>query len=112
VQRCGYNLWDESANPLVKHLPPILRDEHLIDRHLVVFRDGGHSHCVCAEYAMAAQCRHTRESDGRRAAQMLIANRVRAVHGTLVGFSHRKQEDRSLDHKRSRSRSLALVRVR
>lgn len=61
---------------------------------------------------MTGECRHTRESDGRRAAQRLIANRVRSIHGTVVGFSHGKQQDEAVASNRSRSRSLALIRVR
>jgi hypothetical protein len=96
----------------VKHLPPIARREHLIDRHLVVFADATGNHCVCKEFSMARECRHTRESDGRRAAQTLIAKRVRSIHGAVVGFSHGKQQDDAVTSKRSRSRSLALIRVR
>lgn len=87
--------------------PPhsIARNEHLIDRHLVVFAEATGSHCVCNEFSMAGECRHTRESDGRRAAQTLIANRVRSIHGN-------KQHDDAVATKRHRSRSLALIRVR
>jgi hypothetical protein len=59
----------------------ILRSEYLIDRHHVVFESGAGWLCVCAEFAMSHDCRHTRESQGRRAAQMLIANRMGSPMG-------------------------------
>jgi len=101
-----------TAYSLVKRPPPIARSEYLIDRHLVVFEEGTGFHCVCKEFAMTRECRHTREIVGRRTAQTLIAKRVRSIDGTLVGFAHRKQHDESAKGKRARTRSLALVRVR
>lgn len=92
--------------------PSIDRREYLIDRYLVVFESGTGCHCVCEEFRTMQECRHTRESAGRRAAQELIANRVRSIDGTLVGFAHHKKHDTSVRSKRERSRSLALQRIR
>lgn len=89
----------------MKHPHPIARREHLIDRHLVVFAEATGSHCVCQEFSMAGECRHTRESDGRRAAQALIANRGRSIHTS-------KQQDDSVASKRDRKRSFAVIRTR
>lgn len=71
----------------------ILRSEYLIDRYRVVFESGGGWHCVCAEFTLSNDCRHTRESAGRRAAQALIMNRVRSVGGTLAGFTNRMDRE-------------------
>lgn len=67
----------------------ILRSEYLIDRYHVVFESGSGWHCVCAEFSQLDDCRHTRESGGRRAAQALIQNRVRSADSALAGFTHR-----------------------
>jgi hypothetical protein len=90
----------------------IVRSEYLIDRHLVVFESGVGSHCACEEFRVMRECRHTRESEGRRAAQELIAKRVRSIDGTLVGFGHAIQRNDSRPSKRERTRSLSLTRVR
>lgn len=99
---------------LVAEKQPVTADrsEHLIDRHLVVFEEAVGFHCVCNEFLAARECRHTRESEGRRMAQASIASRVRSIDGTLVGFAHRKQRDDSMASKRTRTRSLALIRIR
>jgi hypothetical protein len=60
----------------------ILRTKYLIDRYPVMLVTGAGWHCVCTEFATANDCRHTRESQGRHAAQMLIAIHVRT---TTVG---------------------------
>ena len=96
----------------MNRVPPIVRSEYLIDRYLVVFETGAGSRCVCEEFRTMQECRHTRESAGRRAAQELIANRVRSIDGTLVGFAHHTKHDTSIRTKRERSRSLALQRIR
>ena len=88
------------------------RREFLIDRHFVVFETGVGSRCECHEFKAIGACRHTRESEGRWAAQELIAHRVRSIGGTLVGFSNSRQHDGSRPSKGERSRSLALQRVR
>jgi hypothetical protein len=51
------------------------RSEYLIDRHQVIFDPGAGWQCVCAEFMAADDCRHIRESQGRHAAQAVIANR-------------------------------------
>ena len=94
------------------HTQPIIRAEYLIDRYLVVFESGKGCHCVCDEFRTARECRHTRESAGRRAAQKLIEKRVRSIHGTLIGFSHHERQVASRTSRRERSRSLALQRIR
>ena len=96
----------------LKRPAAIVRSEYLIDRYLVVFESGIGSHCACEEFRAANECRHTRESEGRRAAQELIARRVRSIDGTLVGFGHRAQRDDSRTSKRERTRSLSLSRIR
>jgi hypothetical protein len=68
-----------------------MRNEYLIDRYQVVFDSGIGWHCVCAEFAQAGDCKHTRESAGRRAAQELIRNRVPAKHGDIIVFSHQSK---------------------
>jgi len=95
----------------VNRTAPIARTEYLIDRYLVVFEAGSRCHCVCEEFRAAQECRHTRESAGRRAAQELIAKRVRSVDGTLVGFAHHERHT-SRARTRERPRSLALQRIR
>lgn len=72
---------------------PLTRTEYLIDRHQVVFEAGGGWHCDCDEFKTLRECRHTRESEGRRAAQVMIAQRIRSVNGNLAGFSHHLPED-------------------
>lgn len=59
--------------------PNIIRRqrEYLIDRHQVIFDAGAGWQCVCAEFTTTADCRHIRESQGRYAAQAVIANRMR-----------------------------------
>ena len=51
------------------------RSEYLIDRYHVTCETGAGWHCVCAEFTANNDCRHTRESQGRHAAQVIIANR-------------------------------------
>ena len=94
-----------------KRETPVVRHEYLIDRHLVVIDSSG-AHCSCAEFKLANECRHTRESEGRRLAQELIAKRVRSVHGTLVGFRHSNTATQPRRGKLERTRSLSIMRVR
>lgn len=54
----------------------IPRSEYLIDRHHVIFDPGVGWQCVCAEFKTTDDCRHIRESQGRHAAQAVIANRM------------------------------------
>lgn len=56
----------------------ILRTEYLIDRYHVIFDTGVGWQCVCAEFEATDDCRHVRESQGRHAAQAVIANRSMA----------------------------------
>lgn len=69
----------------------VVRIEYLIDRYHVVFDSGGGWYCVCAEFKQLGDCRHIRESVGRRTAQAQIMARVRSVDGTLAGFAHRPE---------------------
>ena len=59
--------------------PAIRRTDYLIDSHHVSFESGAGWYCLCAEFAAANDCRHTREAQGRHAAQVLISNRVLAT---------------------------------
>jgi hypothetical protein len=52
------------------------RSEYLIDRHHVIFDPGAGWQCACAEFKTTDDCRHIRESQGRRAAQAAIVNRL------------------------------------
>jgi 5'(3')-deoxyribonucleotidase len=54
----------------------IRRTDYLIDSYQVSFESGAGWHCVCSEFANANDCRHTREAQGRHAAQVLINNRL------------------------------------
>ena len=54
----------------------ITRIGYLIDGHRVIFDSGAGWQCVCAEFAATDDCRHIRESQGRHAAQVVIANRL------------------------------------
>lgn len=82
------------------------RTEYLIDRYHVVYESGGGWHCVCDEFRALNECRHSRESEGRRAAQAMIANRVRSVDGVLASFKHHSSADAApLGHLRSRQLS-------
>jgi hypothetical protein len=86
---------------------PITRTEYLIDRYHVVYETGGGWYCVCDEFKALNECRHSRESEGRRAAQAMIAERVRSVNGVLAGFNHRAHEAEDIPH---RLKSLRLKR--
>ena len=61
----------------------ILRSEYLIDHYRVIFESGAGWQCVCAEFTATNDCRHTRESQGRHAAQAVIANRLLRSRGHL-----------------------------
>jgi hypothetical protein len=74
----------------------LIRTEYMIDRHRVVYESGGGWHCECEEFKSTRECRHTRESEGRRAAQAMIAARVRSVDGVLAGFTHHGARESSL----------------
>jgi hypothetical protein len=69
------------SNPLspAARSPAIRRTDYLIDSHHVSFESGAGWYCLCAEFAAANDCRHTREAQGRHAAQVLISNRVLAT---------------------------------
>ena len=54
----------------------IRRTDYLIDSYQVSFESGAGWFCVCAEFTAANDCRHTREAQGRHAAQVLISNRL------------------------------------
>ena len=54
----------------------IRRIDYLIESHHVSFESGAGWMCVCAEFQAADDCRHTREAQGRHAAQALISNRM------------------------------------
>ncbi len=54
----------------------MVRSEYLINRFRVVFETGGGWDCVCADFMIARECRHTREAAGMRAAQADIKARV------------------------------------
>jgi hypothetical protein len=59
----------------------IPRSAYLIDRHHVIFDPGVGWQCECAEFMTTDDCRHVRESQGRHAAQALIANRLSSPEG-------------------------------
>jgi hypothetical protein len=86
---------------------PLTRTEYLIDRYHVVYETGGGWHCVCAEFRALSECRHSRESEGRRAAQAMIAARVRSVNGVVAGFTHGEHE---AGHVSSQPKALRLTR--
>jgi hypothetical protein len=48
------------------------RSSYLIDRFRVAYEFGGGWTCGCREFAMQDACKHTREADGRRSAQLGI----------------------------------------
>lgn len=48
------------------------RASYLIDRFRVAYEFGGGWSCSCREFASQDSCRHTREADGRRLAQLGI----------------------------------------
>ena len=54
----------------------IRRTDYLIDSYQVSFESGAGWHCMCAEFTAASDCRHTREAQGRHAAQVVISNRL------------------------------------
>ena len=62
------------------------RSEYLIDRHHVTFDPGAGWQCACAEFKATDDCRHIRESQGRHAAQAVIADRMRSP---LTQSAHR-----------------------
>ena len=66
------------------------RSEYLIDRHHVTFDTGAGWQCLCAEFKATADCRHIRESQGRHAAQAVIADRMRSP---LTQSGHRLVRD-------------------
>jgi len=67
--------------------------EYLIDRHRVIFDTGIGWHCVCAEFEKLRDCRHTRESAGRLAAQHRIRTRTKNPIGMLEMFSNKPAPD-------------------
>jgi hypothetical protein len=50
-----------------------VRASYLIDRFRVAYEFGGGWTCGCREFASQDSCKHTREADGRRCAQLQIA---------------------------------------
>lgn len=72
-----------------------MQNEYLIDRHRVIFDSGVGWRCVCAEFAAHQDCKHTRESAGRLAAQQRIRTRPRQAPGLLVAFSNRAEPENS-----------------
>lgn len=58
----------------------------MIDHYHVTFDPGAGWQCVCAEFAAGHECRHIRESQGRRAAQVAISDRLARTreHGHLL----------------------------
>lgn len=56
--------------------PAISRTDYLIDSHHVSFESGGGWLCLCAAFMAANDCRHSREAQGRHAAQALISKRL------------------------------------
>jgi hypothetical protein len=67
--------------------PAIRRTDYLIDSHHVSFESGAGWYCLCAEFAAANDCKHTREAQGRHAAQVLINNRLLK---TIDGSGYRR----------------------
>ena len=68
---------DANLGGLMKLKPKVItRSDYLIDGHRVIFDSGAGWQCVCAEFTATDECRHIRESQGRHAAQVLIANRI------------------------------------
>ena len=70
-----------------------MQNEYLIDRHRVIFDTGIGWHCVCAEFLKSGDCKHTRESAGRLAAQEQIKHRTKPALGTLVAFTHKVEHE-------------------
>jgi hypothetical protein len=68
--------------------PKAILRSYLIDRHHVTFDSGAGWQCVCAEFTATDDCRHIRESQGRHAAQTVIANRM-SLPNAAVGASTR-----------------------
>jgi hypothetical protein len=64
------------------------RSNYLIDRFRVNYEFGGGWTCGCREFQLQDSCKHTREAAGRRAAQLLITDRL-AQHGSDLGFAKR-----------------------
>lgn len=74
-QRC----WRDERVRLTLSVPrsaAIRRTDYLIDSYHVSFESGAGWHCQCSEFEAAGDCRHTREAQGRHAAQVLISNRL------------------------------------
>jgi hypothetical protein len=65
----------------------IRRTDYLIDSYHVSFESGAGWLCMCAEFTATDDCRHTREAQGRHAAQALISNRQLS---TLDRSGHRR----------------------
>jgi hypothetical protein len=65
----------------------IRRIDYLVDSYHVSFESGAGWHCLCAEFTAANDCRHTREAQGRHAAQVLISNRT---HSTIDRSGRRR----------------------
>jgi len=70
-----------------------VQSKYLIDRYPVLFDSGVGWRCVCAEFVKANDCRHTRESAGRLAAQDLIKKRTRPVHGKVTAFINKAEQE-------------------
>jgi hypothetical protein len=65
-----------------------MQNDYLIDGHRVIYDTGIGWHCVCAEFVKLGDCKHTRESAGRLAAQEQIKTRSRPNHDAFVSFNH------------------------
>jgi hypothetical protein len=67
------------------------RREYLIDHFRVFRHQEGDWQCLCAEFARAAGCRHTREAAGMREAQSAIVRHLRSGASGLRKNNERRR---------------------
>lgn len=81
------------------------RADYLIDRFRVRYEFGGGWTCACADFAASDACRHSREAAGRRAAQLSIADHIRA--GRTAGLTAPRRALSSINGTRPSERRVA-----
>jgi hypothetical protein len=70
----------------------IIRSEYLIDRFKVAFESGDGWRCVCADFIKSSACRHSREAEGRRAAQVQIAQHLATARSPFATSVRQRTE--------------------
>ena len=78
------------------------RASYLIDRFRVAYEFGGGWTCGCREFGSQDSCKHTREADGRRSAQMRITQYLAQNSAEIFSLN---RHERSAAFRSTRGRS-------